>query len=334
MTFSVLIPAYNCEQTIADTVASVQRSGLYDHEIVIINDGSTDGTASVLERLQTKYDNLSVLTQANGGVSSARNLGIDHARGDYLVFVDADDRLEENAYAYAASCLERERPDMLLFGMRFEYYYKHRCYQTLDMICRREGLLFASEAGAQTQHLFKQNYLSSACNKFIRRELVIRNGLRFSPAMVSMEDALFSMQCYLLCDKMYLIPRALYRYRLDDGDSRKNCQRLLRLGRMTEYIEHFSVLPPDFHGIVRDIYYTLLYQRVRTYRSIAPLREETADLRTSKYLPEISGWTLCRALLAGQYRKILWDNRRRRLRHRLIVCYKLLRRKFGGKRRA
>ena len=74
MFFSVLIPAYNCADSIADTVRSVLHAGLTELEILIINDGSTDGTAAVLSELSTQYANVKVLSQPNGGVSSARIL--------------------------------------------------------------------------------------------------------------------------------------------------------------------------------------------------------------------------------------------------------------------
>ena len=113
-----MIPAYNCADVIADTIKSIRHSGLEDYEIIVVNDGSTDRTAQVLDHLLKQEPALIVLAQSNSGVSAARNYAISKARGEYLVFLDADDAMVENAYGAACSQIQKHRPDMLLFGTR------------------------------------------------------------------------------------------------------------------------------------------------------------------------------------------------------------------------
>ena len=102
--YSVIIPAFNCAGSIAKTVESVQKAGLPDCEIIIVDDGSTDGTTGSLDALCKRYGNIFAFSQANGGASSARNLGLQKARGDYVLFVDADEQKEKYAVpsAFAA----------------------------------------------------------------------------------------------------------------------------------------------------------------------------------------------------------------------------------------
>ena len=90
---SVIIPAYNAEETIRRACDSVLGQSYPKVELVVVNDGSRDSTPRILKELAAKYENLHAVHQENGGVSKARNTGLDHAGGDYIAFLDADDEL-------------------------------------------------------------------------------------------------------------------------------------------------------------------------------------------------------------------------------------------------
>lgn len=105
MTFSVIIPCYNCVSTLEETVASICSCGLTDYEILLIDDGSTDGTAELCDALCTRYQELRCVHQENAGVSAARNRGIDETQGEYLWFVDADDTVDAGALSRAADTI-------------------------------------------------------------------------------------------------------------------------------------------------------------------------------------------------------------------------------------
>ena len=90
---TVIVPVYNGENHLENCIRSIESQTYANIEVVIVNDGSTDGTAAVCDRLRTGYDNVSVLTISGEGVSVARNVGVGAAKGDYITFVDADDRL-------------------------------------------------------------------------------------------------------------------------------------------------------------------------------------------------------------------------------------------------
>ena len=127
--FSVVIPCYNCINTLEATVNSVQLSGLTDYEILLIDDGSNDGTGDLCDDLCQRYTEVRCVHQENAGVSAARNRGIDNANGEYLWFVDADDTVDSGALSHAVSVINRRQPDMLLFGISFDYYYHCKLYR-------------------------------------------------------------------------------------------------------------------------------------------------------------------------------------------------------------
>ena len=144
MLFSVIIPAYNCEETIENTVDSIAESGIKDYEILIIDDGSTDKTGSICESLSQKMPSVRYIHQINAGVSAARNCGIENSQGEYILFFDADDSLDSNSLCNAVSTVEIERPDMLIFGMRFDYYHREHIYRRDSLIPRERSALIMS----------------------------------------------------------------------------------------------------------------------------------------------------------------------------------------------
>ena len=88
---SVIVPVYNVEQYLSDCLESICRQTLKGIEIIVVNDGSTDNSLSIIKSFQQKYSNIKLINKKNGGLSSARNAGIDMAVGEYLFFVDSDD---------------------------------------------------------------------------------------------------------------------------------------------------------------------------------------------------------------------------------------------------
>ena len=94
MLFSIIIPVYNVEKYLRDCLDSVLAQTYPDWEAVCVNDGSTDGSSVILEEYSSKDSRFKVFNQANGGLSLARNTGLDEAKGDYILFLDSDDWLE------------------------------------------------------------------------------------------------------------------------------------------------------------------------------------------------------------------------------------------------
>ena len=109
---SVVIPVYNTEAYVEQTLRSIMGQTLRDIELIVINDGSTDGSLSVLERIATGDDRIRLYTQPNKGLSETRNAGIDRARGEFIYFMDSDDLLEPDALE---RCYERCQSDRLDF---------------------------------------------------------------------------------------------------------------------------------------------------------------------------------------------------------------------------
>lgn len=118
MTLSIIIPIYNAATTLCRCVDSVLRQHADDSEILLIDDGSTDGSAAIADEYAARHNCISSLHKPNGGLSDARNFGIHHAKGKYIAFVDSDDELADNTYAPLLRVLEEhEKYDILEFAV-------------------------------------------------------------------------------------------------------------------------------------------------------------------------------------------------------------------------
>ena len=330
MLFTVLIPAYNCADHMRKTVDSIFCSGITDFEIIIVNDGSTDATGEEAEKLACKYNNITVLHQDNRGVSCARNHGLRSAKGEYLLFLDADDVIGEEEYRLPAEIVSKYKPDMLVFGMYFDWYKFGKLYQSKMLICKDEGLFSATELRPKLVELFQCNYLSPIWNKFIRREVVEAHAIQFRDEMRLLEDCKFSLDCLCQCDQVYLLPKALYHYSQDDG--KKARRRIMQLPGIVEYMKYFEGLPAEYEPVLQQIFFMLLHQKVNAAKRADQLKAVSADLSGCPYKPlDQHDRKILNELKTESYRSILWRNRKRSIRHQAAVFGKLTRKILLGR---
>ena len=116
VSLSIIIPAYNVVSYLEDCIESIMTGTYQDFEILLIDDGSVDGTGSLCDRFAEKYSVIQVFHTTNSGLSNARNLGIDHASGQYIGFVDADDVVAPNMFE---ALVHYMGPDVDMTACRF-----------------------------------------------------------------------------------------------------------------------------------------------------------------------------------------------------------------------
>lgn len=156
-----------------------------DYEILLINDGSTDNSDAICREYADVNSKICYLSKENGGVSSARNLGLEQAKGEYVLFVDSDDYVSEDYFAVIDQALTLCCPDLLMFGMANTEVEKRTwitgVYQEIEELNIARRI-----ADAMKQYLF-----SSLCSKVFKRKIIENNGLRFSTDLSIGEDQLF-----------------------------------------------------------------------------------------------------------------------------------------------
>lgn len=333
MLLSVIIPAFNCEKSIKRTVDSIISSGLTDYEIVIVNDGSTDNTAAVCNCLCTKYGFIKYSEQKNSGVSAARNKGISIATGEYIWFFDADDTVEENGFLECVNIIESEKPDILVFGMSFDYYKNGKPYRRDKLVPEQTGMLNKAQIKAELESLYNTNSLSSACNKLYRKTLINDNNILFNTNYFLMEDFLFSLECLKVCENIYCLPKDLYHYKQSENE--KNAfNRLKRIDELCEYVLPFKtaikeiVIDEKGDSVFNNFFFMLLWQKMY-YENAKEIKKLAESLKNNSLFNEIKQTDipvryidLLNDIEASRYLKIRLLNLKTQARHKIAVLVK------------
>lgn len=333
MTYSVIIPAYNCGGDLKKTVESVRRSGIRGYEIIIVDDGSTDNTPEILAELSGKYSGLRYIQQDNMGVSSARNRGIDEASGDYILFVDADDSIVEGALAKACDAAEEYRPDMVVFGLSFDYYHRGRLYRRDDMFYPEKRCFDRGGWKKEFAELYGCNGLTPVWNKLIRREMIVSGGVRFINGITIMEDFLFVLDCLKHCGAMCVLPDVIYRYRQSE-DERRPYERLSGINDLAEYMRPFekSIKALDIdcgQQMVNSLYMMLFRQRMY-YSGVQEIKTQAEELLNGRFYGELqkspylteNDRRLLDDISRGRYLPVRLKNIKTNARHKIAVLVK------------
>ena len=237
---SVIVPCWNVEKWVEDAVKSVLCGTFADFEIIAVDDGSTDGTGAVLDRLASTDARVRVFHQPNRGVSAARNRGLDVARGKYLFFLDPDDWVVPEFLATGVAELERGDADYCVFALaerqdgsdeshvvplNGDYRYADNAAIRAHFLPRVIGYsLDEVRAWYAGRPLAAEREIGSVWRCVFRREAIERLHLRFDETLVNWEDAYFTYEFLLEARRMTSVNRPLYIYRIRAGsavDSRR-----------------------------------------------------------------------------------------------------------------
>lgn len=329
MLLSIIVPVYNCETWLEPCVLCLLPLERLGCEIILIDDGSTDGSGRRCDALAERWPCVRCLHQQNGGVSSARNLGIEAAKGDLILFVDADDTVELDALLPLIDRM-REEPglDLLAFGMFFDYYRKGSNYRSERVALPNPLALRREELAAQVPALFEANYLSPVWNKILRRSILIGSGVRFDPRLFLLEDLDFSVRYLACCSRILCSDQAVYRYRQpeDEGNAGRRLKRVDRISDVMDPLrssfsalaEHLELPPEAFTPILTDIYLMLARQKIAVSdrRTVRGICEDFSAWTKALAIPaETLSGILPRRLLEGQVGRIMARRSYGRLRH-------------------
>lgn len=266
MKYSVIIPAYNCVTTLAKTVSSIQACGLPDYEIILVDDGSTDGTSALCDRLSAEYPDIRCFHQENQGVSAARNHGLDEARGDYVWFFDSDDLVDPGSMTRAAQIVEEHQPDMMIFGMSFDFTRDGKLYDRWLYSFPIEKNYSSNYFDEIFQKLYQTNSLTSSCNKLMKKSVLTNNAIRYDSNLQIMEDFLFVLNVLENCRTIYTSPQIVYRYSHPYEKSGKKDNAVVRVSQidnLEEYLSPFRTALENHPETMSSLYYMLLEQRLR-----------------------------------------------------------------------
>lgn len=212
MFISVIVPIFNAEKTIRECVDSLLIKNRKDIEIILVNDGSTDDSLKICQKLSARDSRIKVLTGNNEGVSSARNKGIKEAKGEYLAFVDADDRIAQTMFEHIEATA-KDHPDIIVF----DYYEwkgdkeeaKHRFKDLKNKELSKEELI---------QRMIWQ--LGGTCWQAVyRRDMIEKHKISFVLGRTICEDYQFFLECLRAADQAKICPECLYYYHISENST-------------------------------------------------------------------------------------------------------------------
>lgn len=210
MKVSIIVPCYNAEKTLGKCVKSIQEQIFTDWELLLIDDGSSDKTQEFCRSYAKLDTRIRYFRQNNRGVSSARNVGLDNAKGDFVTFVDADDFVDPY---YVDELLEASSTDLILCG----FIMGGRKITPLS-----KYMWNLKDDSAIIQEIIEDDYLLyTPWAKLFKLSIINSNGLRFDTKLRLGEDTLFCYRYLIHCKSICVLPSASYNYVGEWGGGKK-----------------------------------------------------------------------------------------------------------------
>lgn len=230
---SVVVPVYNVQEYLVECLESIVNQVEPFDEVILVNDGSTDNSRKICEAFCLKYTNLKLINQCNQGLSCARNAGIEHATGNYIIFVDSDDYVRTDMALTIKHKLLDTDLDVLYYSasMQFDIPQKRggNFYIRKDELCNTvmSGQHFLKES-------FQINYIVSACLGVYKREFLMLKKISF-PQGIYFEDNVFALRVFLNSKNILCISDPLYVRRIRNDSittskiSIKKCEDIIKV---------------------------------------------------------------------------------------------------------
>lgn len=214
---SIVVPVYNAERFIGRMIESVEPQLTDEMELILVNDGSTDNSGAICDRYAQKNPRIQVIHKENGGVSTARNAGIDRARGQYISFVDSDDTMDAGSYEKIRQIIQDYQPDMIDFGWKYispkGVVSGHQHELPKDTLLGEDFIIEKIMPPMLNLSPDKAYFIFPfSCNKLFRRSILDEQGIRFEVKYRVWEDRPFVVQYLSYCRSYYSIPDQFYNY--------------------------------------------------------------------------------------------------------------------------
>lgn len=211
MKVSVIIPIYNAAAYLERCILSILNQTLQDVELIAVNDGSTDYSLEVLQKLLADIDHCKIINQSNQGVSCARNTGIVHATGTYLAFVDSDDYIAPNYLETLIEATHKGEMDWILSGTS---YIKKK--EEIRVVSMEEDIWEQKDLTNKFSYI---DYTTSIHGKLYKKEIIDKHHLQFDTVMSFAEDRDFNIEYIRYIKKVHNIPYIGYTYCTDIPNS-------------------------------------------------------------------------------------------------------------------
>lgn len=217
---SIIVPVYNLADHLDRMVTSILNQSYQNIEVLLIDDGSTDDSLKICQNYEIKNKQIKVFTQVNSGVSVARNRGIEESSGDFLLFFDGDDYVEDTMVEVMVKNIT-PAVDMVVCGIAIHNQYLTNQLE-LRGIKEKEKIITMEELAYEYWEYYKLGVINSPWNKLFRKRIIDHYQLKFPEGIKMGEDAYFNLSYLTHSTQIKIINNPLYHYFIYGGQSSKN----------------------------------------------------------------------------------------------------------------
>ncbi len=283
---TVIVPVYNEEEHLNFCINSLVNQSFKDMEIILINDGSEDKSGEICERYKAKEYRVNVIHTNNQGPSAARNLGLDQAKGEFILFIDADDRISKDALEVLANCYKRSRADLTIGNSTSLNCKKAGTYNKQDLIDYTRNYL---------KNPSKFTLFAYSWGRLFKSEIIKSNNLRFNEKLRTFEDVAFNFDYLTHSNNAYVTNTLIYshsvsNYRSATMSISKDINRVFGYMVALDHIERFLSSCGVKDGVSRELSHARSYltitQLVRICGQINSLSKKRVYNFVSKLVSE------------------------------------------------
>lgn len=240
---SIVVPLYNKSEYIGECLESLGAIPVSECEIIVVNDGSTDSSLDVVNEWAVKLKNLKIINTKNGGVSRARNIGIENASGKYLLFVDADDKL---CFSSEFKTISELLADKYLSFINLKCNWKNSANYSSDTVLKGDIINIPHFLRLEAE------VVNSSCNKFFLRERVLENDIVFFEGSHVAEDLNFTLKYLAVStESIKLMPHLEYAYNRNELSVSSGV--LSNMEQVTEKLKTFALMIGDAEEYIEMI---------------------------------------------------------------------------------
>lgn len=211
---SIIVPIYNCEKYIERAITSLINQKYKNIEILLINDGSTDNSKLICEKIAETDERIVLFDKVNSGVSSTRNFGIEHATGDYITFIDGDDYIENDAYSYCMKIIDSNDIDFF----KFSYIKESKNNKLANMYKMPTDIVVdISDKTKYSKEIFFSKDFEGIWDLIVKKDLLKTNNICFDTSLKFSEDFKFACSCFSKSKKAYFTNQSFYHYVINEN---------------------------------------------------------------------------------------------------------------------
>lgn len=258
MLFSIIIPLYNNEKYIQECIESVINQSEQSFELIIVNDGSTDKSKEIVEEYKSKHFNIKLINQKNKGLLHTRCIGVECAIGEFIVFVDSDDKIKPDTLKILKKHLLSDNLDMVIYNLaRFD---EKKVFSNSENVFQDCSIFEKNNKEKIFEQLLISSKINSMCLKVVRRDCFDCEEILAYPDVRNGEDLLHTLPVITNAKKIKYIDEVLYLYRINNESMTRvfnynNYTGIgIRYNALKKYLRKWEMDKPKYFSLLNKYY--------------------------------------------------------------------------------